>query len=179
MAIRRPSTWTADGRRRGATNNRQLLDALEIDKIVKKRQYHVADMSQDYNERVVHHAISIQFDPDKLLPTYIVDHIPTSTPNNRRPGHKLAPTTITIHNTANPTSTARNERSWLTNPANTATASYHIVLDDKETVETLPHNESAWHAGDGRGLQAGTGRRSGSRFVRVATSPENLNAPLS
>ncbi|GBG06344.1 putative N-acetylmuramoyl-L-alanine amidase [Paenibacillus agaridevorans] len=138
-----------------ATNNRQLLDALEIDKVNKKRQYHVADMSQDYNERVVHHAIAIQIDPEKLFPTYIVDHIPTNTPNNRRPGHKLMPTTITIHNTANPSSAARNERSWLTNPANTATASYHIVLDDKETVETLPLNESAWHAEDGSGAASG------------------------
>lgn len=138
-----------------ATNNRQLLDALEIDKANRKRQYHVADMSQDYHERVVHHAVCIQFDPDKLLPTYIVDHIPTSTPNNRRPGHKLTPTTITIHNTANPTSTARGERNWLTNPDNDATASYHIVLDDKETIESLPLNESAWHSGDGSGVASG------------------------
>lgn len=138
-----------------ATNNRQLLDALEIDKANRKRTYHVADMSQDYKERVVHHAIAIQFDPDKLLPTYIVDHIPTNTANNRRPGHKLTPTTITIHNTANPSSSARDERGWLTNPANTATASYHIVLDDKETIEVLPLNESAWHAGDGSGAASG------------------------
>ncbi|WP_168120954.1 phosphodiester glycosidase family protein [Paenibacillus sp. HB172176] len=132
-----------------ATNNRQLLDALEIDKANKKRQFHVADMSLDYQEKVVHHAIAIQFDPDKLLPTYIVDHIPTSTPHNRRAGHALKATTLTIHNTGNPTSTARNERNWLTNPTNEVTASYHIVLDDKETIECLPLDENAWAAGDG------------------------------
>ncbi|MHA6484452.1 phosphodiester glycosidase family protein [Paenibacillus sp. strain BS8-2] len=132
-----------------ATNNRQLLDALEIDKANRKRQHHVADMSEDYKERVVHHAVCIQFDPDKLLPDYIVDHIPRDTPHDRRPGHKLQATTITIHNTANPSSTARNERNWLTNTSNDATASYHIVLDETNTIECIPLNESAWAAGDG------------------------------
>lgn len=73
-------------------------------------------MSENYVEREVHHVICIQFDPDKLLPDYIVDHIPTSTLNNRRPGNKLEAETITIHNKANPSSTASNERAWLTNP---------------------------------------------------------------
>lgn len=81
---------------------------------------------------------------------YIVDHIPRDTPNNRRPGIKMNPTTITIHNTANPTSTARNERAWLTNPTNNRTASYHIVVDEREAIECLPLDEVAWHAGDGR-----------------------------
>lgn len=81
---------------------------------------------------------------------YIVDHIPRTTPYNRRPGIKMVPTTITIHNTGNPTSTARNERAWLTNPTNDRTASYHIVIDEREAIEVLPLNEVAWHAGDGR-----------------------------
>ena len=87
--------------------------------------------------------------------TYRVDHIPKSTPNNRRPGIKLDATTITIHNTANPSSTARNERSWLTNKTNTRTASYHIVVDDKEAIEVIPLNEVAWHAGDGSSSSSG------------------------
>lgn len=132
-----------------ATNNRQLLDAMEIDKANKKRQYHVSDMSRKYVERVIHHAVAIQFYPDMLLPFYKQDHIPKSTPCIRRPGHKLDATTITIHNTGNPTSTADGERRWLTNPSNKATASYHIVVDEREAIECLPLNESAWHAGDG------------------------------
>lgn len=139
-----------------ATNNRRLLDLLEIDKANRKRNYHVADMSENYVEREVHHAVCIQFDPDKLLPDYIVDHIPKSTPNNRRPGYELKAETITIHNTANPSSTAANERDWLTNPNNTATASYHIAIDENEAIECLPLNESAWHAGDG---SSGPGNR--------------------
>jgi len=82
---------------------------------------------------------------------YTEDHIPKSTPNNRRPGLAMVPQYLTIHSTGNPTSTARNERAWLTNPANTRTASYHIVVDEKEVIEVLPLNEVAWHAGDGNG----------------------------
>lgn len=88
---------------------------------------------------------------------YVRDHIPLSTPHNRRPGLAMSATTITIHNTANPSSTARNERNWLTNPSNSATASYHIVVDQKEAIECIPLNEVAWHAGDGSG--AGSGNR--------------------
>lgn len=87
---------------------------------------------------------------------YRQDHIPKSTPNNRRPALAMNATTITIHNTGNPTSTAKNERSWLTdNPSNDRTASYHIVVDAKEAIECLPLNENAWHSGDGSGISSG------------------------
>lgn len=82
---------------------------------------------------------------------YTKDHIPNNTPCNRRPGNAMAATTITIHNTGNPSSSARNERTWLTNPSNNRTASYHIVVDEYEAIEVLPLNENAWHAGDGNG----------------------------
>lgn len=79
---------------------------------------------------------------------YIVDHIPKG---RIRPGTKMTPTTITIHSTGNPKSTAKNERGWLTNPANDRIASWHICVDEKEAVEAIPLNEVAWHAGDGNG----------------------------
>ena len=82
---------------------------------------------------------------------YTVDHIPNTTPCNRRPGLAMLPQYITIHSTGNPSSTARNERAWLTNPSNKVTASWHIVVDEKEAVEAIPLNEVAWHAGDGSG----------------------------
>ncbi|WP_082672900.1 peptidoglycan recognition protein family protein [Paenibacillus senegalimassiliensis] len=87
--------------------------------------------------------------------TYRKDHIAKGTAHNRRPGIAMAATTITIHNTGNPSSTAANERAWLTNPSNNRTASYHIVVDDKEAIECLPLNESAWHAGDGSRAKSG------------------------
>jgi N-acetylmuramoyl-L-alanine amidase len=90
-----------------------------------------------------------------MLPNYVIDHIPRSTPCNRRPGLALAATSITIHNTGNPASTARNERAYLTNPGNTRTASYHIVVDEREVIECLPLNENAWASGDGSGPASG------------------------
>jgi len=86
---------------------------------------------------------------------YIVDHIPRNTPCNRRPGLPMTPTTITIHNTGNPSSSARNERAWLVSTANDRTASYHIVVDDREAIECIPLTENAWHAGDGSGPTSG------------------------
>jgi N-acetylmuramoyl-L-alanine amidase len=87
---------------------------------------------------------------------YVVDHIPKSTPHNRRNGWVMKPEYITIHSTGNPQSTAKNERGWLTNPSNTRQASFHIVVDEREAIECIPLNEVAWHAGDGRN---GTGNR--------------------
>lgn len=79
-----------------------------------------------------------------------VQHIPKNTPYNRRPGTAMKPEYLTIHSTANPKSTAQNERDWLTNPSNTNTASWHLVVDDKQVIEAIPLNEVAWHAGDGK-----------------------------
>ncbi len=80
---------------------------------------------------------------------YKVDHIPVNTPKNRRPGIEMAPEYLTIHSTANPNSTALNERSWLENSYNNRVASWHICVDENEAVEAIPLNEVAWHAGDG------------------------------
>lgn len=86
---------------------------------------------------------------------YRKDYIPLSTACDRRPGHKFTPTTITIHNTGNPDSSADNERGWLTNPSNGRTASFHIAVDEHEAVECIPLNEHAWHSGDGSGAKSG------------------------
>lgn len=86
---------------------------------------------------------------------YRRDHIPLNTANNRRPGGRMQPTTITIHNTGNIASSAANERGWLTNPSNGRTASFHIAVDEHEAVECIPLNEHAWHAGDGSGSSSG------------------------
>jgi N-acetylmuramoyl-L-alanine amidase CwlA len=67
----------------------------------------------------------------------------------------MTATTITIHNTGNPSSTAANERTWLTNPTNLRQASFHIAVDEREAVECIPLNENAWHAGDGSSAKSG------------------------
>jgi len=75
---------------------------------------------------------------------YKISHIPKG---KIRPGTKIIPTSITIHSTGNPNSTAQNERGWLTNLANTRIASWHICVDDKEAIEAIPLDEVAYHAG--------------------------------
>lgn len=81
--------------------------------------------------------------------SYTKDYIPKS--KSKRPGSKITPHYITIHNTGNPKSTARNERSWLTNPNNTVSASFHIVIDENEAIEVIPLNEKAYHSGSSDG----------------------------
>lgn len=56
------------------------------------------------------------------------------------------PSTYTIHSTANPKSTAQNERDNLEN--NDGSASFHSVVDEKQVVRCIPFNQRAWHAGD-------------------------------
>ena len=111
---------------------------------------------------------------------YRVEHIPKDALHNRRPKLAMVAEYITIHSTANPKSTAQNERDWLTNPQNSRTASWHIVVDEKEAIEAVPLNEVAWHAGDGRN---GTGNRksigieiceSGSRTATIMNAIEQI-----
>ena len=61
---------------------------------------------------------------------YRKDHMPKG---KIRPGTKLIATSITIHSTGNPSSTAKNERGWLTNPSNDRIASWHICVDEKRS----------------------------------------------
>ena len=65
-----------------------------------------------------------------------------------RPGIQANKTSITIHSTANTKSTARNERDWLDNPANTRIASWHYCVDEKDVIQAIPDNEVAYHCGN-------------------------------
>ena len=80
---------------------------------------------------------------------YVTDHIPKK--HMRRPGTALTPTSLTIHGTANPKSTAKGERGWLTNPTNKRKAAFHIVVDELQAIECIPPSEVAWHAGTEKG----------------------------
>lgn len=110
---------------------------------------------------------------------YRQDHIPKNTPCNRRPALNLEADTITIHNNGNPTSTAANERAWLTNPTNNRVASYQIAIDAIEAVEVLPLNEVGWHAGDGSGAKSGNRTSIGieicERDVKLGEYAQTLN----
>jgi len=86
---------------------------------------------------------------------FIVDYIPIS--QNRRPGIKANMQYLTIHSTGNARSTAKNERGWLVNPQNTRTASWHIVVDEREAILAVPLDEVAYHAGDANGNRTSIG----------------------
>lgn len=86
--------------------------------------------------------------------TYKVQHIPLSQ-TLQRPGLAMTPATFTVHSTANPNSTAQNERDNLARANNDRQASFHLVVDEIQAIESLPLNEIAFHAGDGRKVGGG------------------------
>ena len=75
---------------------------------------------------------------------YLVRHI--NIRKGKRSGRVFKKNTITIHSTANLTSTALNERNWLVSPNNYRDASWNIVVDDKRAVEAIPLNEESYHS---------------------------------
>lgn len=60
---------------------------------------------------------------------------------------------FTVHNTANDAS-AQNEISYMSN--NSSQTGFHVAIDDKEVIQAIPFDRSAWHCGDGA---KGTGNR--------------------
>lgn len=72
---------------------------------------------------------------------------------------------ITIHNTWN-SAPAQRERDYLNNRRDKVYISYHFAVDEQGAVRTLPEDECAWHAGDGR---QGKGNRN-SIGIEIARS---------
>ena len=86
------------------------------------------------------------------------DLIPARRKN--RPGVKMTPMYITIHDTANPARGADALAHAMYLKSDTAAnlpVSWHFTADDKRIVQHLPLDEHGWHAGDGRN---GPGNRS-------------------
>ncbi|MGE6631047.1 N-acetylmuramoyl-L-alanine amidase [Bacillus sp. NPDC077027] len=77
------------------------------------------------------------------------DFIPVG--NGNRPGYRMTPIYLTVHNTANTSkgADAKNHAAYVKR-ANTA-VSWHFTVDDHEIFQHLPLNENGWHAGDGHG----------------------------
>ena len=87
----------------------------------------------------------------------IQDFIPPGRRN--RPGYKLEPRYITVHDTANTQSgaDARAHAQYLKgSTAASLPVSWHFTVDDKVIYQHLPLNENGWHASDGA---SGTGNR--------------------
>lgn len=79
---------------------------------------------------------------------YVVDYIPYD--ESRRPGNTYEKSTLTIHSTANPSATARNERDYL--GRRTDWASFHYVVDETELIACIPANEPAYHTSNQEGI---------------------------
>ena len=77
-----------------------------------------------------------------------------------RPGYKLVPEYITVHDTANTDAgaDAKAHVGYLRGDrAASIPSSWHFTVDDKDTIyQHLPLTENGWHAGDGTN---GTGNR--------------------
>jgi len=68
-----------------------------------------------------------------------------------RPGIKMTPKYITIHETDNPDAGAdANAHARLQERGNDRKASWHLQIDDQEAIQSIPFDEVAWAAGDGR-----------------------------
>jgi hypothetical protein len=85
-----------------------------------------------------------------------VDLLPQGASN--RPGTKITPTHITIHNTSNDTKgadAAMHNQYIKGADARAREVSWHFTVDDKRTFKHLPTNEKGWHAGKGNGVSIG------------------------
>ncbi|WP_202776675.1 peptidoglycan recognition protein family protein [Heyndrickxia vini] len=70
-----------------------------------------------------------------------------------RPGIKMDPEYITIHETDNTSRGADDvAHANLQYKGNTRQASWHFQVDEDSIYQSLPTNEVGWHAGDGYGL---------------------------
>ncbi|MEG2022116.1 MAG: N-acetylmuramoyl-L-alanine amidase, partial [Oscillospiraceae bacterium] len=88
-----------------------------------------------------------------------------------RPGYRLKPEYITIHNTANTGvgAGAESHGAYLRASGKNKTVSYHYAVDSSLIARIIPDNEVSWHAGDGSN---GTGNRK-SLSIEICENPES------
>src|SRR6266478_1355645 len=88
----------------------------------------------------------------------VQDFIPVG--NSNRPGTKLVPTLITIHNTDNPdagANAAAHAKYQKGADARKRQVSWHFTVDDVSVFQSLPTNEIGWHAGTKKGNSSSIG----------------------
>ncbi|WP_160722741.1 N-acetylmuramoyl-L-alanine amidase [Bacillus sp. USDA818B3_A] len=81
----------------------------------------------------------------------IIQQLIPASNKDTRPGIRMVPKYITIHETDNPSPGADAEaHARLQQRGNDRSASWHLQIDDSEAIQSIPFNEVAWAAGDGR-----------------------------
>ncbi len=96
----------------------------------------------------------------------IQDFIPAG--NSNRPGTKLTPTLITIHNTDNASpgaNAAAHAKYQKGADARKREVSWHFTVDDQAVYQSLPTNELGWHAGSKAGNRSSIG-------IEIRMNPE-------
>jgi len=96
----------------------------------------------------------------------VQDFIPPG--NSNRPGRRMAPSFITIHNTDNDghnANAAAHARYQKGADARARQVSWHFTVDDKAVFQSVPTNEVAFHAGSAQGNASSIG-------VEICMHPE-------
>lgn len=97
--------------------------------------------------------------------------------------YKMTPKFITIHNTAND-APAKNEAQY--HNSNNNQVSFHYAVDDKEIIQVVPDNRTAWHCGDGMGngnmksigVEICYSKSGGTRYTQAENNAVELTAYL-
>lgn len=76
----------------------------------------------------------------------LIQSLIDSSKYNLKCPYEMNPIGICIHNTYNDAS-AKNEISYM--KSNSSSTSFHIAVDAIESIQAIPFNRNAWHAGDG------------------------------
>lgn len=106
-----------------------------------------------------------------------------SAKNSIKSPYRMTPKYITIHNTANDAS-ANNEARY--HNSNNNQVSFHYAIDDKEIIQVVSDNRTAWHCGDGRGngnmqsigLEICYSKSGGARYTKAEENAVQLTAYL-
>jgi N-acetylmuramoyl-L-alanine amidase len=101
---------------------------------------------------------SMNLDTAQSKLNIVQDYVPLG--NSNRPGTKLTPSSITIHNTDN-TSKGANAAAharYMKGPdAQKRQVSWHFTVDDKFVFQSLPTNEIGWHTATPQGNASSIG----------------------
>jgi N-acetylmuramoyl-L-alanine amidase CwlA len=100
----------------------------------------------------------MRLDEAQLKLNIVQDYVPVG--NHNRPGDKLVPTSITIHNTDNTSkgANAAAHAKYMKGPdAQKREVSWHFTVDDKFVYQSLPTTEIGWHAGNKAGNNSSVG----------------------
>ncbi|MBR0911465.1 N-acetylmuramoyl-L-alanine amidase [Bradyrhizobium japonicum] len=101
---------------------------------------------------------TMNLDAAQLRLNIVQDYVPAG--NSNRPGTRMSPSSITIHNTDNdsPGANAAAHARYMKGPdAQMRQVSWHFTVDDKYVYQSIPTNETAWHTATRQGNETSIG----------------------